>query len=438
MVQDANYENLFLPALFIMKKNSFSIEHKDTNTKARAGVLETPHGQVHTPMFIPVGTQATVKTLTPEDLRGMGAEIVLANTYHLHLRPGEDVVDTMGGLAKFMSWHEPTMTDSGGFQVFSLGTAQKSGNKKLGKFSTNSVFIYDKDAAFVEDMDTSFMEKVTSRPHFTSKIKPAKMDEEGVTFFSHLDGSQQRLDPKSSILMQEKIGADLIVAFDDHESPLWDYEETKRSLERTNRWGLKSLAAHTREDQLMYGVVHGGMFEDLRVESAKFTNEHFQAIAIGGSYSSKEKLYQVIRWTVPYFSENKPRHLLGIAEVPDLFEGVEHGMDFFDCVAATRRGRHGNIYISPKSGGTKKNNFTMSIGNSKFTTDPEPLDPTCFCYVCQHYSRAYIHHLYKADEILGKRLGTHHNVAFILNLVKQIREAILEDRFTELKQQWLG
>lgn len=421
-----------------MNKVTFQVAHKDTKTNARAGVLKTPYGEVHTPMFIPVGTQATVKTLTPHDLREMGAEIVLANTYHLHLRPGEDIVDKMGGLANFMSWHGPTMTDSGGFQVFSLGSAQKAGGKKkLGKF-TNSVFITDPDAAFVEDMGTSFMEKVTDRPHFTSRIKPAQMDEEGVTFFSHLDGSKHRLDPKSSILMQEKIGADLIVAFDDHESPLWDYEETKISLERTNRWGIESLKAHKRDDQLMYGVVHGGMFEDLRVASAKFTNEHFAAIAIGGSYSSKEKLYQVIDWSVPYFDEDKPRHLLGIAEVPDLFEGVERGMDFFDCVAATRRGRHGNLYVSPISGGTRKNNFTVSITNSKFTTDPEPIDPTCSCYVCQNYSRAYIHHLYKADEILGKRLGTHHNVAFILNLVKQIREAILEDRFSEFKNGWLG
>lgn len=420
-----------------MPNITFTIDHKDKKSKARAGVLHTPHGEVHTPMFVPVGTQASVKTLTPDDLKQLGAEIVLANTYHLHLRPGEDVVEKMGGLAKFMSWHGPTMTDSGGFQVFSLGTAQKAGKKKVGKF-TNSVFVVDKDAAFIEDMGTSFMEKVTTHEHFTSRIKPAQMDEEGVTFFSHLNGSKHRLDPEISIRMQEKIGADLIVAFDDHESPLWDWEETKISLERTNRWGIKSLKAHKRKDQLMYGVVHGGMFEDLRVASAKFTNEHFAAIAIGGSYSSKEKLYQVIDWTVPYFDEEKPRHLLGIAEIADLFHGVEKGMDFFDCVAATRRARHGNVYISPMAGGSKKNNFTTSITNSKYTLDKGPIDPTCGCYTCQNYSRAYVSHLYRADEILGKRLGTYHNVAFIIKLVKQMREAILEDRFGELKEEWLG
>lgn len=426
-------------------KINFTIEKRDKHTKARAGVLKTPHGVVHTPMFVPVGTQATVKTLSSQDLKDMGAEIVLANTYHLHLRPGEEVVEKLGGLGKFMGWSGPTMTDSGGFQVFSLGSAQKAGKKKVGKF-TNSVFVTPEDESAVEDVSTSFMEKVTKpfgsahgkQRHFFKRIKPAKMDEEGVTFFSHLDGSQHRLDPKSSIRMQEQIGADLIVAFDDHESPLWDYEETKISLDRTNRWGLESLAAVTRDDQLMYGVVHGGMFEDLRVESAKFTNKYFQAVAIGGSYSSKDTLYKVIDWCVPHFDNEKPRHLLGIAEVADLFEGVARGMDLFDCVAATRRGRHGNLYISPASGGAKENNFTMSITASRFVLDTKPLDPGCNCFTCQHYTRAYISHLYKADELLGKRLGAYHNVHFILNLAKQIRQAILEERFSELKEEWLG
>ncbi len=437
-------------------KFQFTIEKKDKKTRARAGVLKTPHGEIHTPMFVPVGTQATVKTLTPHELKEMGAEIVLANTYHLHLRPGENVVQQMGGLAKFMSWDGPTMTDSGGFQVFSLGSAQKAGKKKLHKF-TNSVFVDPEDEAVVEEVTgteeltpeilkqvkedvkkSSFMRKVTKQEHFTSRIKPAKMDEDGVTFFSHLDGSKQRLDPEISIRIQEALGADLIVEFDDHESPLWDHTETRLSLERTNRWGLASLAAQTRDDQLMYGVVHGGMFEDLRIESAKFTDKHFGAIAIGGSYSSKETLYKVIDWCTPYFQEDKPRHLLGIAEVADLFEAVERGMDLFDCVAATRRGRHGNIYISPKNGGNKENNFTTSIVNSRFALDPKPLEPDCTCYTCQNYTRAYVSHLYKADELLGKRLGTLHNVHFIINLAKKIRETILEERFSELKSEWLG
>ncbi|HXS14851.1 MAG TPA: tRNA guanosine(34) transglycosylase Tgt, partial [Candidatus Saccharimonadales bacterium] len=329
-------------------------------------------------------------------------------------------------------------------------------NKKLTKF-TNSVFIYDQDAASVEEVDekvmkevqdekkmTSFMQKVMSQhnrhtpfTHFSNRLKPAKLDEDGVTFFSHLDGSKKRLDPAISIRIQEALGADLIVEFDDHESPLWDWEETRLSLERTNRWGLASLKDQTRDDQLMYGVVHGGMFQDLRIESAKFTDKHFGAIAIGGSYSSKQTLYDVLDWCTPYFSEDKPRHLLGIAEVQDLFEAVERGMDFFDCVAATRRGRHGNFYISPENGGTPKNNFTFSIFNSKYVLDSKPIDPGCTCYTCQNFTRSYICHLYKADEILGKRLGALHNVHFIINVVKQIREAILEDRFVEFKNEWI-
>lgn len=410
-----------------MNSLSFSIEHTDKATHARAGVLRTPHGDVHTPMFVPVGTQASVKALTPHDLQQMGTEILLANTYHLHLRPGEDVVAKMKGLASFMSWPGVTMTDSGGFQVFSLGSAQNTTGKKHNKF-TNSVFI--------NEDNTSFMQKVAKQEHFSSHIKPAKLDENGVTFFSHIDGSKHRFNPKIAITMQEKIGADLIVAFDDHESPLWHYEETKRSLDRTNRWGLESLSAHTRKDQVMYGVVHGGMFEDLRKTSAQFTDKHFQAIAIGGSYSSKETLYRVVDWCVPYFAPEKPRHLLGIAEIPDLFEAIERGMDLFDCVAPTRRGRHGNMYISPESGGNKKNSFSTSITNAKYTYDPKPIDAWCRCYVCKNYTRSYISHLYRADEILGKRLGTYHNVAFIIQLVKEIRNAILEDQFSVMKEKW--
>lgn len=421
-----------------MSKITFSIEHTDKNSKARAGVLSTPHGEVHTPMFVPVGTQATVKTLTPHDLKEMGAEIVLANTYHLHLRPGENVVEKMGGLGKFMAWKGVTMTDSGGYQVFSLGHAQKKvelkdrSGRKLGKF-TKSVFLSPADTQFLLPAVTKTRQEKEIR-----KMRSATINEEGVKFYSHLNGHAEWFDAKVSVAIQEKLGADLIVQFDDHESPLWDYERTKLSLERTNRWGLASLKAQTRDDQLMYGVVHGGMFEDLRKESAKFVNEHFDAVSIGGSYASKQMLYQVIDWCIPYFAENKPRHLLGIAEVQDLFEAIERGMDFFDCVAATRRGRHGNLYISPKSGGLKTNNFTLSITNAKFETDEKPIDPQCICYVCKHYTRAYISHLYKADEILGKRLGTYHNVAFIINLVKKIREAILEDRFTQLKEEWIG
>ncbi|HSX40766.1 MAG TPA: tRNA guanosine(34) transglycosylase Tgt, partial [Candidatus Saccharimonadales bacterium] len=382
-----------------------------------------------TPNFNPVGTQATVKTLSSQDLVEIGAQIVLANTYHLHLRPGEKVVKKFGGLGSFMSWSGPTMTDSGGFQVFSLGTAQKKvttvGGKgqKLSKFS-KSVFVYEpEDEAVVISMQ---------------KIKPAKIDEDGVTFYSHLDGSKQRLDPQSSIRMQEELGADLIVAFDDHESPLWGYEETKKSLERTNRWALSSLKSHKRTDQLMYGVIHGGIFEDLRKSSAHFTDQHFGANAIGGAYTSKEILYRVLDWTVPFLDEQKPRHLLGIGEVQDLFEAVEKGIDFFDCVSPTRRGRHGTFYVSPKSGGTTRNSFSLHIGNGQFAQDIKPLDPACGCLSCKTYTRAYIHHLFRAKELLAYRLASYHNVFFIVNLMREIRAAILEGRFPQLKKEWIG
>jgi len=422
-----------------MSKVQFIIDKKDKHSKARVGVLSTPHGIVHTPAFIPVGTQATIKTLTPHELKDMGAEIVLANTYHLHLRPGEEVIEKMGGLSKFMSWNGPTMTDSGGFQVFSLGAAQKKvmvrgqNGDKLSKFSKSVFLSPNDDKQFVLPAITK-----TREDKQIIKLKSAKVTEDGVKFYSHIDGHMEWFDSEKSIAIQEKLGADLTVAFDDHESPLWDFEMTKLSVERTNRWGLASLAAQTRDDQLMYGVVHGGHFPELRIDSAKFTNKYFKALAIGGSYTSKQVMYQMIDSCIPHFDEEKPRHLLGIAEVQDLFEAVSRGMDFFDCVAATRRGRHGSLYIAPTTGGTTKNNYILQIKNAKYATDPLPIDPTCTCYTCTHYSRSYVSHLFKADELLGQRLGALHNVHFIVNLARKIREALLEDRFDTLKKEWVG
>lgn len=415
----------------------FKILQKDSRSQARAGKLSTPHGEVQTPHFNPVGTQATVKTLSSTDLREIGAQMVLANTYHLHLRPGTEVVDTLGGVSKFMGWNGPTMTDSGGYQVFSLGVAQKKvkvtdrHGRKLSKFS-KSVFIDPGEFSNQLPAITKTREEKELK-----KLRGAKITEEGVWFYSHVDGSKRWFDAEVSIKTQEQLGADLIVAFDDHESPLWDYETTRVSLERTNRWALASLAAQKRKDQLMYGVVHGGLYEDLRRESAKFTDKYFQAVSIGGSYATKQILYHVLDWTVPYFQEDKPRHLLGIGEVQDIFEGVARGIDFFDCVAPTRRGRHGNFYISPKNGGRTTNNFTIQITNSKYTLDTDPIDPGCECYTCQNYTRAYLRHLFYADELLGQRLGSYHNVYFIVNLVKEIRESILEGSFSNLFKDWI-
>lgn len=426
----------------------FTIEKKDKTTKARAGVLKTPHGDILTPNFNPVGTQATVKTLSAQDIKDLGGQIILANTYHLSLRPGAGIVEKMEGLGPFMSWDGPTMTDSGGFQVFSLGSAQTgtaSDKRKLHKFSQQpSVFVPEETDTVKENEEdphnkgkkSSFVRKVEEDKR-RIKIKPAKIDDDGVTFYSHIDGSKKRLDPEISIRLQEQIGADLIVTFDDHESPLWNHTETRLSLERSDRWGLASLKAQKRKDQLMYGVTHGGIYEDLRVQSAKFTEKHFPAIAIGGAYTSKKVLYDVIRWSIPHFSDDKPRHLLGIGEVQDLFEAISLGIDFFDCVAPTRRGRHGNVYISPENGGHPTNNFTMQLSNAKYTLDTNPIDPGCECFTCRNYTRGYIRHLFVADELLGQRLGSIHNVYFIVNLVKKIRQSILDDTFETLKSQWI-
>jgi len=411
----------------------FKVLAKDS--KARRGKLATPHGVVETPDFVPVGTQATVKSLTPDELKEIGVQMALANTYHLHLRPGEDVVEKIGGLHKFMNWDGPMMTDSGGFQVFSLGVAQEEG-KKLTKFSSEEGHkVFDSGrAGMTLSLDEHFHRQLSKG----GGLKSAKLDEEGVTFYSHLDGSEHRLTPEISIRIQEKLGADLIVCFDDHESPLWNYEQTKQSMERSHRWSWESLKAHKRQDQLMYGVTHGGVYEDLRVESAKFIDKYFAAVAIGGAYTSKEILYKVIDWSVPHFAESKPRHLLGIAEIVDLFNGVERGMDLYDCVAATRRARHGSIYVSPANGGNAGNNFVFQITNEKYKLDSEPLDPGCECYACVNFSIAYVNHLFKANELLGMRLATYHNVYFVSSLMRQMREAIEGRRFEELKILWIG
>ncbi len=400
----------------------FQVLHKDG--KARVGLLMTPHGVIDTPNFIPVGTQATVKALGPRELKEIGAQVVLANTYHLMLRPGADLIEKFGGLHKFMGWDKPIMTDSGGFQVFSLGIALEHGNSKVvGKMD-------NKRSLRSNDLGQLTMDNFKTRPRLN------KITEEGVTFQSHLDGSKHILTPEKSIEIQHKLGADLIVAFDDHESAKHTKAEMVKSLELTENWGLRSKAAHDkicdgrRENcqQLLYGVVHGGTHKDLRIRSARFTDENFGAIAIGGIYGDKKTLCKIVEWVVGEVSEDKPKHLLGIGEVEDLFNGVERGMDFFDCVAPMRRARFGSLYISPNS--------FINIRQSKFTADKNPIDPVCNCYTCQNFSRAYLRHLYMADEILYHQLATYHNVYFVINLMRNIREAIIEGRLQNLKKSY--
>ena len=394
--------------------NQFKILHKDG--KARVGILETTHGIIETPNFNPVGTQATVKALAPKDLKEIGVQMVLANTYHLMLRPSTSVIAKFGGLHKFMGWDRPIMTDSGGFQVFSLGGGMEEGASKV----------------------------VTSREYRVWSIKGEKrrprlnkITEDGVEFQSHLDGSKHILTPEKSMDLQFDLGADLTVAFDDHE-----YRDDKKhlmeSIERTEIWAKRSLVAFKKlkSKQLMYGVIHGGTNKALRIKSAKFTDENFDAIALGGIYGTKKDMYEMIGYTLPEISEEKIRHLLGIGEIEDLFEGVVRGVDMFDCVAPTRRARNGSLYIGRKSGGNPKNNFTLNISSSKFTSDKKPIDGECQCYTCQNFSKAYLRHLYISRELLFHQLATYHNIYFITKLMEKIREAIKNNSLSRLKHAW--
>lgn len=388
----------------------FRILARDKKTKARVGELLTPHGVVHTPQLVFVGTQGSVKSLSPRDLHEAGVEIVLANTYHLHLRPGEDIIQSLGGLAKFMGWEGPTMTDSGGFQVFSLGIALEHGVSKL-------------------------LREEEGEP----KPKPRlnKVTEEGVIFQSHIDGSYHTLTPELSIEIQEKLGADLIVSFDDHESPLFSYEETKKSLELTNRWLLRSARSAKRKDQLLYGVTHGGEFEDLRIESARFVDKNFAAIAIGGVYKDKENMYKIARLTVENSQDSKPKHMLGVGEVEDIFNIVAEGIDTFDCVIPTRLGRMGFVFMTPPFG-NKKNRFRIDITKERFAAEKAPIDKNCQCYTCENFSCAYINHLFRSRELLAYRLATLHNIYFFVRLMTEIRKSIQDGYFENLRKTWTG
>ena len=392
--------------------NSFKVIHKDG--KARVGQLTTPHGVIETPNFNPVGTQATVKALSPRDLKEIGVQMVLANTYHLSLKPGADVIQKLGGLHKFMGWNKPIMTDSGGFQVFSLGVGLESGEGKVAKSDQEIIL--------------------------KQKVRLAKVEEKGVTFYSHLDGSKHFLGPEESIKLQYKLGADLIVAFDDHESLTYNLDQLKKSLELTEKWAKRSIIQlkKLKSKQLMYGVIHGGVNKELRIKSAKFTNQNFEAIAIGGIYGTKKQMYQMIDFVIPVISPEKPRHLLGIGEVEDLFNSAQRGIDLFDCVAPTRRARNGSLYISFQNGGKAESGFTINIGQAKFINDKNPIDSGCLCYTCQNFTRAYLRHLYVAKELLFHQLATYHNVYFIENLVYQIREAIKKKELNKLMTKWLG
>ncbi len=392
----------------------FKIEKKLANSLGRAGVLTTPHGVIETPAFVPVGTKATVKSLTTEQVKDLGAQVVLGNTYHLYLQPGDEIVAKAGGIGKFMNWPGPTMTDSGGFQVFSLGAAYGKDISKIVKITDPSLMIPER---------------------FDDSLAPAlaKIGADGVSFKSHLDGSIHYITPEKSIEIQHNLGADIIFAFDECTSPAEDLRYQEEALERTHRWAERSLVQHkklnTENKIALFGIVQGGRDENLRKKSAEFISSlDFDGFGVGGSFA-KEDMSSAVKWVNEILPEDKPRHLLGIGEPEDLFMGIENGVDLFDCVAPTRLGRNGTIY-------TKKGR--MLIMNKQYRDDFSPIEADCGCYTCKNYTRAYIAHMFHGKEMLGGTLASTHNLYFIVNLVKKIRQSILDGNFFEFKEEFLA
>ncbi len=396
-----------------MKDFGFNIHSELEGTLARAGEITTPHGVIETPAFITVGTKATVKAVAPEQVKDLGSQAVLANTYHLYLKPGSDVVRDMGGLHKFMNWSGPIFTDSGGFQVFSLGEAYGKGVSKV----------------------ASGDDKVQPDKRPSGK-KLMKIDDEGVTFHSHIDGSKHRLTPEKSMQIQHDLGADIIFAFDECTSPQADYDYQKQALERTHAWAARSLAEHKTlgssspegKPQALFGIVQGGRHEDLRKHSAEVIGGmDFDGFGIGGSFN-KDDMPTAVRWVCETLPKDKPRHLLGIGEPIDLFEGIENGIDTFDCVSPTRVARNSAVYTR---------DGRVNLSNTKYMRMDGPIIEGCACYTCQNYSLAYLSHLVRADEMLSATLLSIHNLYFITQLVADIRGSLIDGSFFSLKQDFL-
>ncbi len=366
-------------------KIEYNLIKTEKNTKARLGTIKTNYGTVETPMFMPVGTKATVKGLSPEEVKETGAGIVLANTYHLWLRPGEDIVNKAGGLHKFMNYDGPILTDSGGFQVFSL-----------------------------------------------AKNKKKDITEEGVHFKSHIDGKKLFLTPEKSIEIQNKLDSDIAMSFDECPPASATYEYLKNSVERTIRWAKRGKAVHNNPNQSLFGIVQGGAYEDLRKYSAIETVKlDFDGYSIGGVANdgeSKEDMYKAIDYSIPYLPEDKVRYLMGVGEPIDIIEGVIRGVDIFDCVLPTRIARHGQAFTR---------NGKINLNNAKYKEDFTPIEESCDCYTCKHYTKAYIRHLLNTGEMLGGRLLSIHNIRFLIKLTEELREAIKEDRILEYREKFI-
>ncbi len=361
------------------KPFSYEVKHICKQSGARLGVLHTPHGDIETPIYMPVGTAACVKAMTSREMEEIGTQILLSNTYHLHLRPGEALVKEAGGLHQFMDWHKPILTDSGGFQVFSLAGIRK-------------------------------------------------IREEGVTFQSHLDGSRHFIGPEESMDIQQALGADIAMAFDVCSPYPCDYDTAKINMERTHRWAARCKAHHTREDQALFGIVQGAFYKDLRIESAKTLSDmDFIGYGIGGLSVGEPKpvMYEMLDEMMPYMPAEKPRYLMGVGTPDCLLEGVLRGVDMFDCVLATRIARNGTVLTSKGR---------VVVKNAQYARDFGPIDEECDCYACQHYTRAYVRHLLRAGEITGGRLASIHNLRFLIRMMEQIRQAIAEDRFLDYRR----
>lgn len=366
-------------------KIKYTLLHKDENSSARYGTLQTNYGTFETPMFMPVGTKATVKSLSPEELKTAHSGIILSNTYHLWLRPGEDIIDKAGGLHKFMNYDGPILTDSGGFQVFSL-----------------------------------------------VKNKEKDITEEGVTFKSHIDGSKLFLTPEKSIQIQNKLDSDIAMSFDECPPYPSTYEYMKKSVERTLRWAARGKKAHSNENQSLFGIVQGGEFEDLREYSCKETVKmNFDGYSIGGTSVGEDKdtMYKMIDYGIKYLPEDKVRYLMGVGDPIDIIEGTIRGIDIFDCVLPTRIARHGQAFTREGK---------INFNNAKYKEDFTPVEEGCDCYTCKNYTKAYIRHLITTDEMLGGRLLSIHNIRFLIKLTEELREAIKENRILEYREEFIS
>lgn len=366
-----------------MGKIKYTLIKNEKNTHARLGKIKTNYGEYKTPMFMPVGTQASVKTLSPEELKDVNSGIILANTYHLHIRPSEDTIMRAGGLHKFMNWDGPILTDSGGFQVFSLA-------------------------------------------------KPKDISEEGVHFKNHLNGDDLFLTPEKSIEIQNKLDSDIAMSFDECPPASASHEYIKNSVERTIRWAKRGKDVHSNENQSLFGIIQGGAYQDLREYSAKETVKlDFDGYSIGGvanDHESKEDMYKAIEYSTPFIPEDKVRYLMGVGEPIDIIEGVIRGIDIFDCVLPTRLARHGHAFT--KYG-------KINLKNAKYKEDFTPIDETCDCYACKHYTKSYIKHLINANETFGARLLSIHNIRFLIKLAEDLQEAIKNDNILEYREKFI-